>query len=65
MSFSEAWKSVQEKSDAIAAKRANLERADHMRNAASAHHLPSVSLSGNYTRLDQNIELKPRNSWNT
>ncbi|WP_078753828.1 TolC family protein [Enterovibrio nigricans] len=59
MSFSEAWKSVQEKSDAIAAKRANLERADHMRNAASAHHLPSVSLSGNYTRLDQNIELKP------
>ncbi len=59
LSFEQAWQAVQERNDSIAAQRANVERAEHMRNAASAHHLPSVSLSGNYTRLDQNVELKP------
>ncbi|CZF82543.1 outer membrane channel protein [Grimontia celer] len=59
MTFEQAWHSVLTRNDAIAAERANVQRAEHMRNAASAHHLPSVSLSGNYTRLDQNVELKP------
>ncbi|OEE62632.1 hypothetical protein A1OK_07455 [Enterovibrio norvegicus FF-454] len=59
LSFEQAWQAVQERNDGIAAQRANVQRAEHMRNAASAHHLPSVSLSGNYTRLDQNVELKP------
>ncbi|MEZ8140654.1 TolC family protein [Enterovibrio sp. FF113] len=59
LSFEQAWQAVQERNDGIAAQRANVQRAEHMRNAASAHHLPSISLSGNYTRLDQNVELKP------
>ncbi|WP_325894759.1 TolC family protein [Grimontia sp. NTOU-MAR1] len=59
MSFQQAWQSVLTRNDSIAAERANVQRAEHMRNAASAHHLPSISLSGNYTRLDQDVELKP------
>ncbi|USH04429.1 TolC family protein [Grimontia kaedaensis] len=59
MTFEQAWQSVLTRNDAIAAERANVQRSEHMRNAASAHHLPSISLSGNYTRLDQDVELKP------
>ncbi|EOD80037.1 Outer membrane protein [Grimontia indica] len=59
MTFEQAWQSVLTRNDAIAAERANVQRAEHMRNAASAHHLPAISLSGNYTRLDQDVELKP------
>lgn len=59
MSFSEAWQAVLERNDSIAAQRANVDRAEHMKNAAFAHHLPTVTLSGNYTRLDKNVELKP------
>lgn len=59
MTFEQAWQSVLTRNDAIAAQRANVQRAEHMRNATSAHHLPAVSISGNYTRLDRDVELKP------
>ncbi|MGF1708213.1 TolC family protein [Enterovibrio baiacu] len=59
MSFAEAWQAVLTRNDAIAAERANVQRAEHMANASSAHHLPSISIGGNYTRLDQSVEVSP------
>jgi len=57
LSFESAWQTVQEKSDAIAAQKDNLQRRQSLHRASMDLNLPKVSLTGNYTRLDDNITV--------
>ncbi len=59
ISFSDAWHTVVTKNDSLAAKRANVEQAEHMQDAASDLYLPTVTVGANYTRLDQDVKLSP------
>ncbi|WP_061011298.1 TolC family protein [Photobacterium leiognathi] len=59
ISFSDAWHTVVTKNDGLAAKRANVEQAEHMQDAASDLYLPTVTVGANYTRLDQDVKLSP------
>ena len=59
ISFDEAWKKVLQESDALAAEKQNIERAQYLQEAASDLLLPSVSLNANYTRLDHAVRVKP------
>jgi outer membrane protein TolC len=59
ISFDEAWKKVLQESDALAAEKQNIERAQYLQDAASDLLLPSVSLNANYTRLDHAVRVKP------
>ncbi|WP_318498844.1 TolC family protein [Photobacterium leiognathi] len=59
ITFSDAWHTVVTKNDGLAAKRANVEQAEHMQDAASDLYLPTVTVGANYTRLDQDVKLSP------
>lgn len=59
IAFSDAWHTVVTKNDGLAAKRANVEQAEHMQDAASDLYLPTVTIGANYTRLDQDVKLSP------
>ncbi|OAN11237.1 hypothetical protein A3K86_19965 [Photobacterium jeanii] len=59
VTFNDAWRTVVESSDALAAERANIDRAAFMEEAARDLYLPKVTASANYTRLDKAIEIKP------
>ncbi|MGF1759247.1 TolC family protein [Photobacterium sagamiensis] len=59
VSFAEAWQTVVTGNDALAAERANVERAGNLQDAASDLYLPQLSVSANYTRLDKPIEVAP------
>ncbi|MEZ8093823.1 TolC family protein [Photobacterium swingsii] len=59
VSFNDAWRTVVESSDALAAERANIDRTQYMQDAASDLSLPKITMSANYTRLDKPVEIKP------
>ncbi|WP_318477862.1 TolC family protein [Photobacterium leiognathi] len=59
IAFSDAWHTVVTKNDGLAAKRANVEQAEHMQDAANDLYLPTVTVGANYTRLDQDVKLSP------
>jgi len=59
VSFTDAWKQVQEKHDGLAADRAGIETVGHRQQEARRHYYPKVDLSVKYTRLDQPVELGP------
>lgn len=59
VSFTDAWKQVQEKHDGLAADRAGIETAGHRQQEARRLYYPKVDLSVQYTRLDQPVELGP------
>ncbi|WP_305418379.1 TolC family protein [Photobacterium leiognathi] len=59
IAFCDAWHTVVTKNDGLAAKRANVEQAEHMQDAASDLYLPTVTVGANYTRLDQDVKLSP------
>ncbi|WP_422768118.1 TolC family protein [Photobacterium leiognathi subsp. mandapamensis] len=59
IAFSDAWHTVVTKNDGLAAKRANVEQAEHMQDAASDLYLPTVTVGANYTRLDRDVKLSP------
>lgn len=59
IAFSDAWHNVVTKNDGLAAKRANVEQAEYMQDAASDLYLPTVTVGANYTRLDQDVKLSP------
>ncbi len=59
IAFSDAWHTVVTKNDGLAAKRANVEQAEHMQDAASDLYLPTVTVGANYTRLAQDVKLSP------
>jgi len=57
--FTEAWQQVSAKNDALAAARANVEQAEHKREAAKDLYLPEVGLSANYLYIDDEVTLSP------
>ena len=59
ITFSQAWQTVIQKSDALAAETQNIARSHHLQDAASDLNLPSVTLRANYTRLDRSVQVKP------
>ncbi len=59
VSFYQAWQSVLTNNDGLAAERANVDQAQLKQDASGALNLPSVTLSANYTRLDDDVEISP------
>lgn len=59
IAFTDAWHTVVTKNEGLAAKRANVEQAEHRQDAVSDLYLPSVSLGASYTRLSQDIKVSP------
>ncbi|MGB2078451.1 MAG: TolC family protein [Vibrio sp.] len=58
-SFEQAWQMLLQNNDGLAAEKASVEQAQFKQEASGALSLPSVSLSANYTRLDDDITLSP------
>lgn len=58
--FMLAWDVVQANNNALRAEQANVERYAHLNKASDSLDLPSLSLSANYTYLDQAITLSGR-----
>lgn len=59
VTFYQAWQSLLNNNDGLAAERASVEQAEYKQQAASAMNLPSITLSANYTRLDDDITVSP------
>ncbi|QUJ70373.1 TolC family protein (plasmid) [Photobacterium sp. GJ3] len=59
VSFDDAWQMVRNHNDELAAEKSNLDRAAHLQQASRAMSLPRVSVSANYTYLDDPIEIAP------
>ncbi|MDD9301411.1 MAG: TolC family protein [Desulfobacter sp.] len=57
ISFDSAWQRVQKKNDTIAAAQENLFRYQSLHKASLDLDLPKVDLTGNYTRLDDDITV--------
>ncbi|OEF29377.1 TolC family protein [Vibrio rumoiensis] len=58
-SFQQAWQSLLKNNDGLAAERAGVEQAQYKQEALGALNLPSVTLSANYTRLDDDVTVSP------
>lgn len=58
-SFQQAWQALLENNDGLAAEQAGVEQAQYQRDASDALNLPSISLSANYTRLDDDVDISP------
>lgn len=59
VTFYQAWQSLLRNNDGLAAERASVEQAEYKQQAAGAMNLPSITLSANYTRLDDDIDVSP------
>nr|WP_194704490.1 TolC family protein [Vibrio sp. S11_S32] len=59
VSFYQAWKAVLTNNDSLAAERASVEQAQYKQDASGAMNLPSITLSANYTRLDDDVDVSP------
>ncbi|HCH02454.1 MAG TPA: hypothetical protein DEV85_11275 [Vibrio sp.] len=59
VTFYQAWQSLLNNNDGLAAERASVEQAEYKQQAAGAMNLPSITLSGNYTRLDNDVDVSP------
>ncbi|MEZ9512019.1 TolC family protein [Vibrio breoganii] len=57
LSFSQAWQVVQKQNNSLAAGQANVDRYQNLQSAKKSLNLPSVTLSANYTRLDDDVTL--------
>ncbi|BCL69589.1 membrane protein [Vibrio nigripulchritudo] len=57
VNFDQAWQIVQQQSDSLSASQANLERYQHLQASKDSLNLPKVTLSANYTRLDDDVTL--------
>lgn len=58
-SFQQAWQTLLNNNDGLAAERAGVEQAQFKQEATGALNLPSVTLSANYTRLDDDVTVSP------
>lgn len=56
ISFKQAWSILQAKNNSLAAQRANVEHYKQLQEASDALNYPSISLSANYSRLDDTNE---------
>lgn len=59
VTFMEAWHMLLQNNEGLAAQRANVEHAEHLVNANSGLHYPTLDLAGSYTRLADPITLAP------
>lgn len=59
ISFADAWQTVLTKNDALAAEAQNIARSHHLQDAVSDLNLPKISLHASYTRLDDDVQVKP------
>jgi outer membrane protein TolC len=59
LSFSEAWQTVLKTNDALAAKQQGIISAQHIHDAMTDLNFPSITLGANYTRLDEDVKVKP------
>lgn len=57
MSFSQAWRLLQDKNNSLAAQRANVQRYQQLQEADKSLNFPSITLGANYTRLDNDVTL--------
>lgn len=57
VTFSQAWQMVQAENNGLAASQANVTRYQNLQSAKKSLNLPSVTLSANYTRLDDDVTL--------
>lgn len=57
--FDSAWKNVLNNHNGIAAERANVQRQEALTSGTSDLNLPSVTLSANYTYLDDDVTVSP------
>ncbi|WP_458774934.1 TolC family protein [Desulforhopalus sp. 52FAK] len=59
MSFADAWQLVSAENDTLKAARAEVEGADHKKDAAKDLYLPEISISASYLYLDDDVTLSP------
>ncbi|MCG3728479.1 TolC family protein [Vibrio cincinnatiensis] len=57
ISFQQAWEILQQSNHSLAAERANVEHYQYMQDSTFNLNLPSVTVSANYIRLDQDVTL--------
>lgn len=57
--FDSAWKNVLNNHNGIAAERMNVQRQESLASGTSDLNLPSVTLSANYTYLDDDVTVSP------
>ncbi|MCG3747935.1 TolC family protein [Vibrio cincinnatiensis] len=57
ISFQQAWDILQHSNHSLAAERANVEHYQYMQDSTFNLNLPSVTISANYVRLDQDVTL--------
>lgn len=57
VTFSQAWQMVQSDNNGLAASQANVSRYQNLQAGKKSLNLPSVTLSANYTRLDDDVTL--------
>ncbi|SJZ46328.1 outer membrane protein [Vibrio cincinnatiensis] len=57
ISFQQAWDILQHSNHSLAAERANVEHYQYMQDSTFNLNLPSVTISANYMRLDQDVTL--------
>lgn len=57
VTFSDAWALVQTQNNSLAASQANVDRYQNLQQAKKSLNLPSITLSANYTHLDDDVTL--------
>lgn len=57
ISFEQAWQLLQDKNNAIAAQKANVERYKQLEISKDALNYPTISLSANYSYLDKDVTV--------
>ncbi|GEM79104.1 TolC family protein [Vibrio superstes] len=57
VTFTQAWQLVQQQNNSLAAGQANIARYQNLESAKKSLSLPSITLSANYTRLDDDVTL--------
>jgi len=58
MTIDEAWQSTASKNDGLKANSSDVKRAELKSSSAKSMYLPSVTLTGSYTHLDDNIKIE-------
>lgn len=59
VTFAEAWQMLLDNNEGLAAERAGVERAEYLVDANRGRRLPTLDLTGSYTRLDEPVTLGP------
>ncbi|MUJ29702.1 TolC family protein [Aliivibrio fischeri] len=63
--FDSAWKNVLNNHNGIAAERMNVQRQESLASGTSDLNLPSITLSANYTYLDDDVTVSAEQVWSS